>query len=79
VAAARSVGATAARYAAPAVLLLAATYALLAASTALGLGLLAAEVLRVTASYPAQRRTVSTRRARSRPAPALRPERATAG
>jgi putative flippase GtrA len=66
---ARSVGAAAARYAALAVVLVAANYVLLAAFTRLGLGLLPAklltEVLLVSASYQVQRRTVFIRRARA--------------
>ena len=62
---ARSVGAAAARYAALAVVLVAANYVLLAAFTHLGLGLLPAklltEVLLVSASYQVQRRTVFIR------------------
>jgi hypothetical protein len=67
---ARSVGAAAARYASLAVALFAANYALLAAFTALGLGLLPAklltEVLLVGVSYQVQRCTVFTRRADQR-------------
>jgi putative flippase GtrA len=67
---ARPVGAAAVRYAALAVLLLGANYVLLAAFTRLGVGLLPAkvltEVLLLTASYQAQRRTVFIRRARER-------------
>jgi putative flippase GtrA len=64
---ARSVGAAAARYAALAVVLVAAHYVLLTAATRLGVGLLPAkvctDVLLVSASYQVQRRTVFARRA----------------
>jgi putative flippase GtrA len=71
---ARPLRAAAARYAGLAVVLFAASYLLLAAFTALGVGLLPAklltEVLVVTASYQVQQRTVFTRRARPRAEPA---------
>jgi putative flippase GtrA len=70
---ARPLRAAAARYAGLTVVLFAASYLLLAAFTALGVGLLPAklltEVLLVTASYQVQRRTVFTPWPRPRPVP----------
>jgi len=70
---ARPLRSAAARYAGLAVVLLAANYALLAALTALGVGLLPAklltEALLVTTSYAVQSRTVYLRRVRARRAP----------
>jgi hypothetical protein len=72
-------GRSPARYAAPAIALLAGNYALLAVLTGLGLPLLpaevATEVLLVTAGYAVQRSLVSRRRTAAPPVPVAPPPR----